>query len=145
MIIGAVLVYRDDSLGMTPMKTQDKNAQEYPGLAAEALAKLDDGNRLVDRCRYYLEHFNKILVGPGKCGMRLAWGTQLIVFLETDINGAVPAFPSLHNTRGTLPPADFGLSPFGMELGEFMMDDDLVAMIDRQGILSMDPESAYNP
>jgi hypothetical protein len=32
-----------------------------------------------------------------------------------------------------------------MELGEFMMDDDLVAMIDRQGIFSMEPGSAYNP
>lgn len=64
---------------------------------------------------------------------------------EPGINGAVPPFPSLNSARGTLPPADFGLSPFGMELGEFMMDDDLVAMIDRQGIFSMEPGSAYNP
>ena len=57
----------------------------------------------------------------------------------------MPSFASIHNTRGTLPSTDFSLSPFGMELGEFMMDDDLVAMIDRQGILSMDPGSTYQP
>lgn len=45
--------------------------------------------------------------------------------------------------RGSLPAGDFGLSPFGMELGEFMMDDDLVAMIDRQALLSTDPDSTY--
>ena len=45
--------------------------------------------------------------------------------------------------RGSLPAADFGLSPFGMELGEFMMDDDLVAMIDKQGLLSADAGSQY--
>lgn len=68
----------------------------------------------------------------------------MLQVLEPDINGAIPPFPSLNSARGTLPPADFGLSPFGMELGEFMMDDDLVAMIDRQGILSMEPGSAYH-
>jgi hypothetical protein len=30
-----------------------------------------------------------------------------------------------------------------MELGEFMMDGDLVAMIDRQGLLPVDNESAF--
>lgn len=37
---------------------------------------------------------------------------------------------------------DFGLEPFGMELGEFMMDNDLLAMIDRPGLLG-DPEPTY--
>ncbi|CAI7629374.1 unnamed protein product [Penicillium pancosmium] len=128
VIIGAVWVYRDKSLSTTPITAQAKEAEKYPGLAAEALSKLDDGNRLVDRCRYYLEQFNAVLVSS-----------------EPDANGAIPPFPSLNSARGTLPPADFGLSPFGMELGEFMMDDDLVAMIDRQGILSMEPGSAYHP
>ncbi|KAJ5403234.1 hypothetical protein N7509_003105, partial [Penicillium cosmopolitanum] len=123
-IIGAVWVYRDESLSTTSMATQAKEAEKYPGLAAEALSKLDDGNRLVDRCRYYLQQFNTVL-------NRIS-------------TGRYPPFPSLNSARGTLPPADFGLSPFGMELGEFMMDDDLVAMIDRQGILSMEPGSAYH-
>jgi hypothetical protein len=68
----------------------------------------------------------------------------MLQVLEADTNGAMLPFPSLNNPRGTLPPADFGLSPFGMELGEFMMDDDLVAMIDRQGIFSMEAGSAYH-
>jgi hypothetical protein len=31
-----------------------------------------------------------------------------------------------------------------MELGEFMMDDDLVAMIDKQGLLPQDSGSGYH-
>lgn len=65
-IIGAVWVYRDESLSTTSMATQAKEAEKYPGLAAEALSKLDDGNRLVDRCRYYLQQFNTVLVSSGK-------------------------------------------------------------------------------
>jgi hypothetical protein len=66
VIIGAVWVYRDESLSTTSMTAQAKEAEKYPGLAAEALSKLDDGNRLVDRCRHYLEQFNAVLASSGK-------------------------------------------------------------------------------
>lgn len=48
------------------MTAQAKKVQQYPARAVTALSKLDDGNRLIDRCRYSLEQFNKILVDPGK-------------------------------------------------------------------------------
>lgn len=63
--------------------------------------------------------------------------------LETDPEGLMPTLPALASNRGSNPAADFIFSPFGMELGEFMMDDDLVAMIDKHGILPQDPGSAY--
>lgn len=67
VLIGAIWVYRDTTLSSTPMTAQAKKVQQYPGRAVMALFKLDDGNRLIDRCRYYLEQFNKILVDPGMC------------------------------------------------------------------------------
>lgn len=66
VLIGAVWVYRDTSLCSASMTAQAKKVQQYPSRAVMALSKLDDGNRLIDRCRYYLEQFNNILVDPGK-------------------------------------------------------------------------------
>jgi hypothetical protein len=63
--------------------------------------------------------------------------------LETDPEGLMPTLPALASTRGSNPAADFSFSPFGMELGEFMMDDDLVAMIDKHGLLPQDPGLGY--
>lgn len=55
----------------------------------------------------------------------------------------MPTLPALGGMRGSNPAVDFSLSPFGMELGEFMLDDDLVAMIDKQGLIPHDPGSGY--
>lgn len=41
-------------------------AQSYPCRAIAALLKLDGGNRMVDRCRVYLEHFSSALDARGK-------------------------------------------------------------------------------
>lgn len=48
------------------MTEQATRAKEYPSRAVTALSKLDDGNRLVDRCRAYLERFNEGLNSPGQ-------------------------------------------------------------------------------
>lgn len=122
------------------MTAQAKKFAQYPGRAVTALSKLDDGNRLIDRCRYYLEQFNKILVDPGKLVSFSAWENDRLILPETD--DPTPTFAPMLE-RGSLPAGDYSLSPFGMELGEFMMDDDLVAMIDRQALLSNDPDSTY--
>jgi hypothetical protein len=73
-MIGAVWVYRDASLSTAPTTAQAQGAQQYPARAVIALSKLDDGNRLIDRCRYYLEQFNKILVDPGKQAPFISFG-----------------------------------------------------------------------
>ncbi|KAJ5714910.1 Transcription factor [Penicillium malachiteum] len=119
--LGAVWVYQDTALGNASMAEKAKKVREYPSRAVAALARLDDGNRLIDRCRAFLEKFTNALVDS-----------------ETDHNGAIPPLPFMGINRGSLPTADFGFSPFGMELGEFMMDDDLIAIIDKQGLLPAD-------
>lgn len=63
-----------------------------------------------------------------------------LTFPETD--GPIPTFAPVPD-QSSLPAGDFDLSPFGMELGQFMMDDDLVAMIDKQALLSNDPGCTY--
>jgi hypothetical protein len=139
-MIGAVWVYRDASLSTAPTTAQAQRAQQYPARAVNALSKLDDGNRLIDRCRYYLEQFNKILVDPGKL-LLFHWESEGLTLPETD--DPIPTFSPMPSNRGSFPAGNFGLSPFGMELGDFMMDDDLVAMIDRQEFWSTDPRSTY--
>lgn len=74
VLIGAAWIYRDSSLSTFPMTAQTKKAAQYPSRAVTALSKLDDGNRLIDRCRYYLEQFKKILVDPGKLPIYDSWG-----------------------------------------------------------------------
>ncbi|KAJ5653397.1 hypothetical protein N7490_000400 [Penicillium lividum] len=123
VILGTVLVYRDTSLTGCSMAAEAREAREYPSRAVAALSKLDHSNRLIDRCRCYLEHFINLLAGP-------------------DTEGPTPPFPSLSTVHDDLPAADFDFSPFGMELGEFMMDGDLIAMIDKQGS-SMDTGPGY--
>ncbi|KAJ5813994.1 uncharacterized protein N7503_000744 [Penicillium pulvis] len=115
VILGAIWVYRDTSLTGSSMLNEARDLKEYPARAIAALSKLDNGNRLIDRCRSFLEHFNNVLANP-------------------DTEGPTPSLPSLAISREVLQPTDFDFSPFGMELGEFMMDDDFVAMIDRQGL-----------
>ncbi|KAJ5610294.1 hypothetical protein N7510_007013, partial [Penicillium lagena] len=124
VIIGTVWVYRDTSVTGTPMTAQASKAKQYPCRAVAALSKLDEGNRLIDRCRYYLEQCNKALNDP-----------------ETHHDVATPSFHGLTGNR-IVSANDLTFSPFGMELGEFMMDGDLVGMMDRQEILPV-PGTSY--
>ena len=39
---------------------------------------------------------------------------------------------SLYNTGSLAPPSDFNFSPLGMEFGEFMVDGDLLALLNRE-------------
>lgn len=48
------------------MTEQATRAKQYPSRAVTTLSKLDDGNRLIDRCRAYLERFNEALNSPGQ-------------------------------------------------------------------------------
>ncbi|KAJ5787283.1 hypothetical protein N7457_002273 [Penicillium paradoxum] len=126
VLIGVGWVYRDASLTISPMTDQANKARQYPGRAVAALSKLDEGNRLIDRCRYYLEQFGKVLNNP-----------------ETNFDASTTNFSTLHGARTGIGGDDLSLSPFGMELGEFMMDGDLVAMMDRQGLLPGDAVSTF--
>jgi hypothetical protein len=65
VIVGVVWVYREGGLSASPMTGQANEAAQYPSRAVLALSKLDDGNRLIDKCRCYLEQLSSILVHPG--------------------------------------------------------------------------------
>ncbi|CAL5873913.1 uncharacterized protein PFLUO_LOCUS8197 [Penicillium psychrofluorescens] len=123
VIIGTVWVYCDTSVTGTTMAVQASKAKQYPSRAVAALSKLDEGNRLIDRCRHYLETFDKALNDP-----------------ETH-DVATASFHGLTGNRN-VSDNDLTFSPFGMELGEFMMDGDLVGMMDRQEILP-EPGTSY--
>ncbi|KAJ5373434.1 hypothetical protein N7517_005440 [Penicillium concentricum] len=146
VLIGVSWVYRDSSLTNSPMTDQASKARQYPGRAVAALSRLDEGNRLIDRCRYYLEQFSKVLNDSGQSPFPRLRVTEIIltlVYPETNFDASTTTLPALHGTRAGLTGDDFSLSPFGMELGEFMMDGDLVTMMDRQGLLPVDPDSAF--
>lgn len=54
VIIGATWVHRTRQSGKGSASIC-ANIHIYPSRAVETLYKLDTGNRMVDRCRYYLE------------------------------------------------------------------------------------------
>lgn len=60
------------------------------------------------------------------------------VLSEINYDASIPAISVLNGNRAGISAEDFNLTPLGMELGEFMMDGDLVAMMDRQGLLATD-------
>lgn len=70
VILGALWVCRgDDSDEASVPPDMDKlveKASGYPQRAVAALLNLDSGNKMVDRCRYYLEHFNNALNPVGE-------------------------------------------------------------------------------
>lgn len=69
VISGTIWVNRDRSVTGSSMTEQATRAKQYPSRAVTALSKLDDGNRLIDRCRAYLERFNEALNSPGQCSL----------------------------------------------------------------------------
>ncbi|GFF96416.1 transcriptional activator protein acu-15 [Aspergillus udagawae] len=96
VIIGATWVQRTRQSAQDSPVHQPANIQLYPGRAVATLYRLDTGNRMVDRCRYYLE--------------------QLISALRLQ-----PDDPNGTAISSATP--GFNYSSFGIECGEFMLDD----------------------
>ncbi|KAF7128505.1 hypothetical protein CNMCM5793_003293 [Aspergillus hiratsukae] len=96
VIIGATWVQRARQSAQDSPVHQPANIQLYPGHAVATLYRLDTGNRMVDRCRYYLE--------------------QLISVLRLQ-----PENPTGTAMSSATP--GFNFSSFGIECGEFMLDD----------------------
>ncbi|GIJ92143.1 hypothetical protein Asppvi_011119 [Aspergillus pseudoviridinutans] len=61
VIIGATWVQRTRQSAQDSPVHQPANIQLYPGHAVATLCRLDTGNRMVDRCRYYLEQLISVL------------------------------------------------------------------------------------
>lgn len=61
VIIGATWVQRARQSAHDSPVHQSTNIQPYPSRAVATLYRLDTGNRMVDRCRYYLEQLISVL------------------------------------------------------------------------------------
>ena len=61
------------------MRDRASKARHYPSRAVAALSRLDEGNRLVDRCRYYLEQFSQVLDDPGQSLICLLYFTAIVL------------------------------------------------------------------
>ncbi|KAF3405249.1 hypothetical protein DPV78_002585 [Talaromyces pinophilus] len=90
----------------------------YPNRAVQVLYRLDSGNRIVDRCRYYLERY-----------MILSDLTGYPRDLAQDmINN-----PVVNNNIFNM-----DCSPLGLEFGEFMLDGDFLAVTNQHTVLPED-------
>ncbi|RHZ43500.1 putative C6 transcription factor [Aspergillus thermomutatus] len=118
VIFGTIRVCRDESRTGASMPILVDRAKSYPSRATAALLKLDTGNRMVDRCRLFLERFNSSLSTPEQNPLSSDSTTHF------NLSGSGPmAFGG-----------EMDYSPLGMEFGEFMMDGDLLSLMSRPDI-----------
>ncbi|KAL4896204.1 fungal-specific transcription factor domain-containing protein [Aspergillus ambiguus] len=117
VILSTLWVSREENITGKPMDSLVNKSRPYPCRAITALLKLDSGNRMIDRCRVYLEQFTNTLNIQGEGYM--------------DAN-SMSAQQFGYPCDGTVAqPTDFDFSPLGMEFGEFMVDGDLLALVNR--------------
>ncbi|KAJ5654894.1 C6 transcription factor [Penicillium lividum] len=112
ILIGTIWVGRNSQPATTALSCDIDKLVAYPSQAISTLHKLDCGNRIVDRCRYYLEQFHDAL-SPRAEEADMAHtedGTSLM-----DGSGS--------NTQ---------ISPLGLEFGEFMIDGDFWTLMNQQ-------------
>ncbi|RAQ46927.1 C6 transcription factor [Aspergillus flavus] len=104
VIIGATWVQRTRQPVRDFPSHQLANIELYPGRAVATLRQLDMGNRMVDRCRYYLE--------------------QLISILHLEPEDSTDTAPiDLGLAAMGSSTTDGNFPSFGIECGEFMLDD----------------------
>ncbi|KUM58158.1 hypothetical protein ACN42_g9007 [Penicillium freii] len=113
VLLGTIWVGKNYQPATISLSYDIENLVAYPGRAIAILYKLDCGNRIVDRCRFYLEQFHGALNPRGEADMA-----------HTE-NGACLMDSSGSNMQP---------SPLGLEFGEFMMDGDFWALMNRQGV-----------
>ncbi|RFU24957.1 hypothetical protein B7463_g11376, partial [Scytalidium lignicola] len=137
VLVMCILIFIDQntanspSNALLPDSTQDIIV--HLGMAIEALRELDDDNRMVARCRDYLEQLVQVVqalaVGQGLVAQPSDWGAGLLSnssAFET-LNGGGGDSSLLHDgVTGLVNGVSRNKhSPLGMELGEFMLDGDL--------------------
>ncbi|KAL3446130.1 fungal-specific transcription factor domain-containing protein [Aspergillus insuetus] len=113
VILGILIVYREGGLAPQFVGAVADKIRIYPFRAAAALSKLDSGNRMVARCRVYLE---RLISTSGLYSIE-----ELSSGISGDSSLGLP-FP---------PQSDLDISPLGVEFGEFMLDGDLFGAINQ--------------
>ena len=98
VILGLFWVCRNEVVTGQSMAALVDRAQSYPGRAIAALLKLDGGNRMVDRCRVYLEQFSSALDARGEYTFIHSFSSSLLavfrcLFLSW---GSIYSYDNLH-------------------------------------------------
>ncbi|UKZ78344.1 hypothetical protein TrVFT333_006081 [Trichoderma virens FT-333] len=101
---------------MAGLETDDLRTSLY--LAVEALQNLGGGARLVQRCRKYLETLVRVAATTKGGGNTQASWFNILQPGELD-SSQMPGFPSAPSR------SDTELSPLGLDLGEFLTEDNL--------------------
>lgn len=126
-----IWVVRDGSPVRTFLSYDIDKLNVYPSQAIAALYKLDCGNHIVDRCRYFLEQFSDAVNPRGKrFGASDILITQGLIWKAGLANIGIGSHPV--DSSGT----NANPSPLGLEFGEFMMDGDLWNLLNRPDFLS---------
>jgi hypothetical protein len=139
VILGILIVCREGGMAAQFVGAVADKIRMYPFRAALALSKLDSGNRMVIRCRVYLERListsglyskqaSPLIYHPPppRVSQARTIGLTKPIGIE-EISSGIPSDSSLGFPFP--PPADLDISPLGVEFGEFMLDGNLFASI----------------
>ncbi|KAJ6145034.1 C6 transcription factor [Penicillium chermesinum] len=111
ILLGMIRISKNSQPATTSLSHNIDELIAYHGQVVSILYKLDCGNRIVDRCRCYLEQFNNTINAPG----------------ELELNhvgiGGIPLGGSGTNAES---------SPLGLEFGEFLINGDFWSLLNRQ-------------
>ncbi|KAH8799845.1 fungal-specific transcription factor domain-containing protein [Xylogone sp. PMI_703] len=134
VLVMCILIFIDQNTSGSPTSTLLPDSTQdiilHLGMAIEALRDLDDDNRMVARCRDYLEQLVQVVralaVEQGLLSQPLDWGTGYLSNSAAfdAVNGSGDA-STLLASSGFMSGTNNKHSPLGMELGEFMLDGDL--------------------
>ncbi|KAK5065097.1 hypothetical protein LTR84_000933 [Exophiala bonariae] len=137
LVIGACILIQVEQKGLVAQASirfseSTEQMSEHLGMAIEVLRDLDEDNRMVARCRDYLEQFVQII-------RSLAIGHELLPqptdwrMPDPPNTGApelLPYYDDYHLLQtsilgGANVAGQNNHSPFGMEMGQFLLDSDL--------------------
>ncbi|KAJ5981588.1 hypothetical protein N7522_013572 [Penicillium canescens] len=104
VIIGVTWVQRTRQSARDSPVLQTLDILIYPDRAVATLHQLDTGNRMVDRCRYYLEQLISVL----RLQRKAFWAPHPTQLEPAAVGSANP---------------DFNFASFGIECGEFMLEE----------------------
>lgn len=133
VIFGALFVF-----SKTPSQSPEQwrivcEARPYLDIAAEALRRLDSGNQVIERCVEYLSQLSLMLKSAGKLPSSLSYYLMQVKAYEFPIDLAEPLAtrsfaspqPKIYTPDTALLHDDSHVMWPDVDLGEFMMDNDL--------------------
>ena len=117
VLLGTIWVGKNYQPATISLSYDIENLVAYPARAISILYELDCGNRIVDRCRFYLEQFHGALNPRGKSfRAKLMYSFTERSTGEADMAHTENGACLMDSSGSNMQP-----SPLGLEFGEFMM------------------------